>query len=702
MLNRSVLTIVFIVLAFLAGTSYGDVNNILSNPGFESPTDGSPWESRGCTFATTTSQHYSGSRSGLASGRTATWQGIKQDVLGKMVVGQTYVVSGYVRTSTSASSTIHLTFEKADGDGTTYAWAASGTASNSDWTHILGNYTLTANGTITALYVYVEGPDTDIDLYLDDANVFGEVPIPPPPPDPNATGNVNFNVTHQKLEGFGAAAAWYEGWLLAMPEPSRTNLYNTLFSDLGLDLYRIRNCYGFDGGYINNTKQIIQAAKTRNPFLKTLTSAWTPPAYLKSNNDFNSYPLPGTLKKDANDSDNSAPYYYVYNAYANWWRDSVAAFESNDVHLDYICIQNEADFETTYESCKFLPTETSTYAGFDQAFEAVYQKLNSVMGSNMPKMLPPETVGFGGAVAYINALIDVNHAYGFAHHLYGDGSYGSPDSFILGMQNFSSVYGYKPLFQTEYEKLDAPYDDFTAAMNMALHMYNSLVYEGVCSYFHWTLFWGGTSGLVSLPSYGSSNYVINPTYYTFKHYAKFTDPNWYRTDANNSEPNYLRITAFKSPCEPNASIVIINTSTDTDINLMLSLTGYSSQNSGIYQTKSDANFAYIGTFYPSTKVLLPKQSITTIHLWGFGDCASVQNWGLGLNSDLNGDCYINFYDLKIITDNWLHGNCSSSNGWCSWADLTMNGSVDFIDFSDFANQWLLCNDPENPNCPQNW
>jgi hypothetical protein len=112
MLNRSVLTIVFIVLAFLAGTSYGDVNNILSNPGFESPTDGSPWESRGCTFATTTSQHYSGSRSGLASGRTATWQGIKQDVLGKMVVGQTYVVSGYVRTSTSASSTIHLTLKK--------------------------------------------------------------------------------------------------------------------------------------------------------------------------------------------------------------------------------------------------------------------------------------------------------------------------------------------------------------------------------------------------------------------------------------------------------------------------------------------------------------------------------------------------------------------------------------------------------------
>ncbi len=27
---------------------------------------------------------------------------------------------------------------------------------------------------------------------------------------PNATGQVNFNVTHQTLDGFGASGAWYE------------------------------------------------------------------------------------------------------------------------------------------------------------------------------------------------------------------------------------------------------------------------------------------------------------------------------------------------------------------------------------------------------------------------------------------------------------------------------------------------------------
>jgi len=48
-------------------------------------------------------------------------------------------------------------------------------------------------------------------------------------------------------------------------------------------------------------------------------------------------------------------------------------------------------------------------------------------------------------------------------------------------------------------------------------------------------------------------------------------------------------------------------------------------------------------------------------------CAEVQDWGLSLQADLNGDCYVN------------------------WQDFTL-----------FASQWLFCNDPEDPNCTTNW
>lgn len=441
----------------------------------------------------------------------------------------------------------------------------------------------------------------------------------------NVKGNVNFSVTHQKLEGFGAAGAWYADWLLAHPQ--KATLYDILFRDLGLDIYRVRNCYGFDDGYINSTKQIVQEAKKRNPSLKILICAWTPPAYLKSNNDTNSYPSPGTLKKDANDSNNSAPYYYVYKAYAKWWADSLAAYESNGIHSDYMCMQNECDFETKYESCKFLPDENATYAGYNKAVEAVYQKLHSVSGPNMPKILAPETTGFGVAGPYINSLIDTNHIYGYAHRLYSDGDYDYPDSFINGMKNFGSKYGYKPLLQTEYKKLTGVANDFTAAMNMALHMHNSLVYEGVCSYFQWTLFWGGEGDLVTMPSYGSPSYTINPTYYIFKHYARFTDPGWYRVDANTNSSN-LRISAYKDPYDTNMAIIIINTAASTNINLSLSLFGFSSKanwlTNEMYRTTSTSSWVSLGAFNPNKPLMIPAQSITTIHIATFQTRAEVQ------------------------------------------------------------------------------
>jgi subtilisin family serine protease len=83
-------------------------------------------------------------------------------------------------------------------------------------------------------------------------------------------------------------------------------------------------------------------------------------------------------------------------------------------------------------------------------------------------------------------------------------------------------------------------------------------------------------------------------------------------------------------------------------------------------------------------------------------CADVQAGGDGLESDLTGDCYINYQDLKVIADYWLNTDCTGSDN-CEGADFEpRDGVVDFFDFSDFAVWWLLCNDPENAGCSPNW
>ena len=79
-----------------------------------------------------------------------------------------------------------------------------------------------------------------------------------------------------------------------------------------------------------------------------------------------------------------------------------------------------------------------------------------------------------------------------------------------------------------------------------------------------------------------------------------------------------------------------------------------------------------------------------------------QTAGYGLPADLDGDCYIDYWDLEIIAYHWLRTDCVSPDD-CKGADLPpTNGEVDSFDFGNLANQWLTCNDPENPDCTPNW
>jgi GH35 family endo-1,4-beta-xylanase len=86
----------------------------------------------------------------------------------------------------------------------------------------------------------------------------------------------------------------------------------------------------------------------------------------------------------------------------------------------------------------------------------------------------------------------------------------------------------------------------------------------------------------------------------------------------------------------------------------------------------------------------------------YQNCDDVLEGGYGLASDLMGDCHVNFWDLKIMADYWLSTDCTEPDN-CGGADFEpADGVVDFLDYSDFAEQWLLCNDPEEPSCTPNW
>jgi len=576
--------------------------NLLVNPGFEEDTAG--WEDRSCSLSTSTESR-NGDYSGYATNRNATWQGIKQSVLGKMIPGETYTISAWMKLENSSNDQIVATIEQRDARDVRYIRVDQANGSNSQWTRLSGSFTLEVVGILTTLDVYFEGPASGVNFYLDDVEVWGlaaEPPEPPEPPASDAMGSVDVGTVYQQLEGFGASGAWYEGWLLA--HPLKNEILDCLFGQLGLDIYRLRNTYDISNDYITRSAQIVaEAESSLDRPIKIMISSWSPPAYLKSNNNT----ARGTLKKDAIGD-------YMYEEFAQWWADSLVEFSSHGIIADYVNIQNEPDFVTDWDTCKLTPTETADSAGYNLAFEAVYQELASRM-SDMPKLLAGEACGCGSTKAYLDALIEPDHAYGYAHHHYADGDFDKPDSFIPAMENFAAKYGDKPLFQTEYScGSDAIL--FSSALNLARHIHNGLVHEGVSSYCYWNLFWTDNAGLVTLdnPWQDNPGYTINPIYYAFKQYSALTDPGWHRVEAS-TDSTGLRISAFKNPNSNKLTIVIINVS-EVDIDLTLSLGSFSQDTSTVYRTSETEGFAYTGTFNPSQPLALGSETITTVSLTG--------------------------------------------------------------------------------------
>ena len=72
------------------------------------------------------------------------------------------------------------------------------------------------------------------------------------------------------------------------------------------------------------------------------------------------------------------------------------------------------------------------------------------------------------------------------------------------------------------------------------------------------------------------------------------------------------------------------------------------------------------------------------------NCSEVQSWGYALEGDLNGDCYVDSADVRMMADAWLSDDPD--------ADLSGDGHVDMRDFAEFSSTWLLCNNPTDTAC----
>jgi len=419
---------------------------------------------------------------------------------------------------------------------------------------------------------------------------------------------IDAGMRHQKIEGFGASGAFYQDRLITHSQSNE--LAQLLFADLGLDIFRIRNVY-LRNYYANKVQTfrdtIALGESVSGRPLKILLSSWSPPGSMKSNGS-ETGENDATLASDTNG--------YRYADFATWWADSLDFYESKGIVPEYISIQNEPNHDPSYAGCSFQPGETATLAGYNKAFEAVWQELAERHGpSGVPKMIGPEVIGISHVDSFADALINPDHMYAYAHHLYQSNVTLNPDVLNTKMAKLKKDYGYKPLFQTEAAYLNGNTKSvIDRKLDLAKLMFNALTVENVSAYCYWGLFWPGPDeqGLVAIPSDPNAPYSINAEYYAFKHYSAFVHSDWRRIEVDPGG-NGLSISAFASPGRDELSVIIVNEGTNS-VSQDMAFNNANVTTGSIYQSTDVLDCALVGAYQTGVPVQVPGKSITTLSL----------------------------------------------------------------------------------------
>ena len=596
-----------LVIGFLlhAGLASAQQTNLLANPGFETGNTAG-WSAFGSpTLTAEGAQVHTGSFACAVTGRTGTFMGISQSLVGlaqsgQIQSGQVYNVSAWVMLDGGTNQTMQLTMQKTDGSGTGYTQIASGTVASSGWTQLSGTYTYNPSGSVSALNFYAEVPSSSTNSYfIYDVHFDGTVISNQPPID--GSSSVDWNNVHQRIDGFGASSAWNSTWTTAEADllfstNNNINYQGATFNGVGLSLLRNRiapaTTTSASGTPTTVETSIMQLAQARGA--RIWSAPWTPAPGFKDSGVVNGGNYLGSGANPTN------------LAYASQLANYVASMKNTyGINLYALSIQNEPDGNhpdpNGYDSCVWTPQKIHDFT--TNLFTAL-----SNAGFSSTKIMLPESQNWTdpqGLAATAMGDPAVAPAVGIiANHDYvGDNSVGDHSTPAA-----IPSYG-RALWETEVALLSGSDSSIANGVYYAQRIHLFMTQAQANAYHYWWLVGSGqgNEGLLDTSA------AVTKRLFTFGQYSRFVRPNFYRIDATSSQPSAL-ISAYKDSSSTAFAIVAVNTSATTPVNQTINLTGFTAGSVTPWITSSTLSLAQqtaVNVTNFSFSYTLPPMSVVT-------------------------------------------------------------------------------------------
>ncbi len=375
-----------------------------------------------------------------------------------------------------------------------------------------------------------------------------------------ASATVFVNDNKQAIQGFGCATVFSPPNTTALTSEEFDRLFGSANGQVGLNILRIRIASddAWRATELNHAKAAIQRGA------RVFASPWSPPARMKTNNSL----IGGKLIPD------SAA------AYAKYLNDFAVYMAANGAPLQAVSVQNEPDWNPSYEGCVWTATEMRDFLKNHGA---------SVTATNL---MAPELVN--NNQTYINTILNDDAAVAnldiFATHIYGGGIVDNPQIRNKG----------KEMWMTEH--LDT-LTNYTSNLNTAIEIHDCFTKANFNAYIWWygKRFYGpiGQDGLVT-----KRGFVIS-------HFARFVKPGAVRIGTSANSRVDVLLSAYKNA---NKKVIVAINWGSNNVKQKISFDGATAGSFVPYVTtatknaEQSAGFASVNN---SFEYVLPPASIVT-------------------------------------------------------------------------------------------
>ncbi|MEJ2113397.1 MAG: hypothetical protein P8X62_06820, partial [Flavobacteriaceae bacterium] len=354
-------------------------------------------------------------------------------------------------------------------------------------------------------------------------NVGGPTPLPDPT-DPTVIQPDASTITpteiEQNISGFGAATVFRLNNPLGASDMDK--LFGMNEGQIGLSILRIRVATDDWSRGVELNHALLATSRGA----KIMATPWSPPAEMKTNNDL----VGGSLKPES------------YEDYANYLNNFAAYMETNGAPLEAFGIQNEGDYQVSYESCDWTAVQVID-------FVRDYGQLIT-----NTKVISPESFQFrhehtdlmlNDPDAVANVDIVGGHIYGTQLQDY---------SYPLALEKG------KELWMTEhYTTSDRSGNIWPDALLVGKEIHNCMVIGQYSAY----IWWYGKRyyGFIGDGEEGTGNGVVTKRGYVMSNFSKFIRPGYNRIDADESPQTGISVSAYAG--DGKVVIVAINESSVT-------------------------------------------------------------------------------------------------------------------------------------------